>query len=151
MALQFEPIGLGKQKEYLKLLAQCPQIASDYSFLNLWGWAEEYGLRWAWEDNCVWIQQTRPDIFYWAPVGPWKEIDWVARVKEIQGRRITVIRVPEKLADLWRSSLGAIASIEEERAHWDYIYAVGDLTELKGNRVSDHCTINDKGTAQSSI
>ena len=62
MALQFEPIGLERQKEYQKLLAQSPQIASDYSFLNLWGWAEEYGLRWAWEGDCVWIQHTRPDI-----------------------------------------------------------------------------------------
>ena len=134
MALQFEPIGLEKQKEYQKLLAQCTQIASDYSFLNLWGWAEEYGLRWAWEDDCVWIQQTRPDILYWAPVGPWTEINWTQRIEEIQNGHTTIIRVPEKLAESWRSSLGGMATIEEERAHWDYIYSVIDLTELRGNR-----------------
>ena len=134
MALQFEPIGLEKQKEYQKLLAQSPQIASDYSFLNLWGWAEEYGLRWAWEDDCVWIQQTRPDILYWAPVGPWTEINWTQRIEEIQNGHTTIIRVPEKLAESWRSSLGGMATIEEERAHWDYIYSVSDLTELRGNR-----------------
>ncbi|NNL78272.1 MAG: DUF2156 domain-containing protein [Desulfobacterales bacterium] len=134
MALQFEPISLEKQKEYLELLARCPQVASDYSFLNLWGWAEEYGLRWAWENDCVWIQQTLPDIYYWAPVGAWQEIDWIARVKENIDRRTTIIRVPEKLAEYWRSSFGELATIEEERAHWDYIYAVSDLSELKGNR-----------------
>ena len=58
MTLQFEPISLEKQKAYLKMLAQTPQVASDYSFINLWAWAEDYGLSWAWEDNCVWIRQS---------------------------------------------------------------------------------------------
>ncbi|MCK7509649.1 MAG: hypothetical protein MZV70_40135 [Desulfobacterales bacterium] len=35
-------------------------MASDYSFLNIWAWAEEYGLQWAWDGKLVWIKQTRP-------------------------------------------------------------------------------------------
>lgn len=134
MNLKFEPIGLEKQSDYLKLLARCPQVASDYSFLNLWAWTDEYGLRWAWENDCVWIRQTRPETLFWAPVGPWDKIDWSAHFEENHERHAAAIRVPEKLVETWRTSLGDLASIEEERGHWDYIYAVGELIELKGNR-----------------
>ena len=62
MTLQFETINLERQAEYLQRLAQCSQISSDYSFVNLWGWAEEYGLEWAWKDQLIWIKQTKPKV-----------------------------------------------------------------------------------------
>ena len=135
MNLQFEPIGLEKQEDYFKILARCPQVASDYSILNLWAWADEYGLGWAWEDDCVWLRQTRPETLLWAPVGSWDGIDWRARFELDHSLRTTVIRVPEKLVESWREAFGDLASIEEDRGHWDYLYAVKDLIELKGNRL----------------
>ncbi len=134
MKLQFEPIVLEKQNDYAVLLGRCPQIASDYSFLNLWAWAEDYGLHWAWEENLVWIRQTRPDEFQWAPVGPWDQIDWNKKFEEITDRPLTLIRVPQTLAEQWRAILGGQATIVEERGHWDYVYAASDLIELGGNR-----------------
>ena len=134
MRLQFEPISLDKQKDYLKMLAQCPQVASDYSFINIWAWAEDYGLDWAWDHDCVWIRQSRPEVLYWAPVGPWYDIDWAARVLEDRGDSTAFIRVPEKLVEHWQTTWGDAAEIEEERGHWDYVYSVSELTELKGNR-----------------
>jgi hypothetical protein len=132
--LVFEPISLDRQTDYLELLNDCPQVGSDYSFLNLWAWADEYGLCWAWEDNLVWIRQTRPQELLWAPVGPWDRIDWRTRFVESQNRQTTLIRVPQQLAESWGTSLRDLAVIEEERGHWDYIYAASDLAELKGNR-----------------
>ena len=35
MNLNFEPIRLEKQKDYLEWLKLCPQVSSDYSFVNL--------------------------------------------------------------------------------------------------------------------
>ena len=130
----FEPISLDRQTEYLELLNGCPQVASDYSFLNLWAWADEYGLRWAWEDKLVWIRQTKPEDLFWAPVGPWDQIDWKPIFDDRQIRQTSFIRIPQKLAESWRTSLRSLATVEEERGHWDYIYAVDDLVELKGNR-----------------
>lgn len=133
----FTPIAgeenLLKQKEYQAILATCPQVTSDYSFLNLWGWAEAYGLEWAWEKDLVWIRQTLPEETYWAPVGPWHEIDWEAiRTAHISsGTRF--IRVPETLLEIWRKGNPAMSE-EEARGHWDYLYATQELTELKGNR-----------------
>ena len=62
--------------------ANAPQVASDYSFLNLWAWAEDYGLRWAWEEKIVWIKQTRPETYLWAPIGAWDLIDWQSRLAD---------------------------------------------------------------------
>ena len=61
MSLKFEPISLDRQEDYLENLSRCPQITSDYSFLNLWAWAEEYELRWAWDGNLIWIRQSLPE------------------------------------------------------------------------------------------
>ena len=43
--LKFEPLSLDKQTAYLDLLTKCPEVASDYSFVNIWAWTEEYGLQ----------------------------------------------------------------------------------------------------------
>jgi len=134
MNLNFEPISLEKQTDYLKLLEQCSEVASDYSFLNIWAWAEDYGLRWAWEEDLVWIKQTRPEVLYWAPVGPWNLIDWRNRFDSQANRRMDFIRVPQKLVEFWSEAMGDEATVEEERGHWDYLYTVADLIELRGNR-----------------
>jgi hypothetical protein len=134
MKLNFEPISLAKQNDYFQMLGECPQIASDYSFLNLWAWAEDYGLHWAWEDDLVWIKQTYPEAFLWAPVGPWDIIDWQKRFNGQLNSRMIFIRVPQKLVDLWSARLGDQVEIADARGHWDYLYAVADLIELKGNR-----------------
>jgi len=134
MSLQFEPISLDKQEDYLNMLTRCPQVASDYSFMNLWGWAEEYGLTWAWNDDCVWIRQSRPEVLYWAPVGPWYDIDWCARLVATPDESTIFIRIPDKLVEHWQATFKDQAVIAEERGHWDYVYSVSDLIELKGNR-----------------
>ena len=134
MTLEFEPIQLDRQSDYARRLAQCPQAASDYSFLNLWAWAEDYGLMWTWEEDLVWIQQTRPRLLYWAPIGAWDKIDWRGRFKK-NGAGVTgFIRIPQQLADCWLAELGNLPEVVEDRGNWDYIYACHDLIELKGKR-----------------
>ena len=134
MTLHFEPISLDKQNDYLEILSRCPQITSDYSFLNLWSWADEYGLGWAWDGDLIWIRQHLPEEFYWAPVGLWNAVDWQSRLRFNVNTRSVFTRVPETLTDLWRERLPQQIRIEEERGSWDYIYRVTDLIELKGKR-----------------
>ena len=134
MNLHFEPIQLDRRMEYAQRLAQCPQVASDYSFLNLWAWAEDYGLSWAWEADLVWIQQSDPEMVYWAPIGDWEEIDWRERFRQ-DGDEITRFRrVPQALVDYWHTGLGELPIMVADRGNWDYIYACEDLIALKGNR-----------------
>ncbi len=135
MSLKFQPIGLTtKQEEYLKLLTNCSQKASDYSFSNLWGWKEEYGLLWAWQDGLVWIKQTKPEALYWAPVGPWEGVNWDILFKKHFREATVFTRIPEKLIDIWRQNFGDRIKIKEERDNWDYLYDRRELIELRGNR-----------------
>jgi len=134
MSLIFEPITLDKQKKYLEHFAVCSQKASDYSFVNLWGWAEEYGLCWAWSDNLVWIKQTVPAELYWAPVGLWEDVDWKRCFDEYFNERIIFNRIPENLLQIWTDRSENLISTEETRGHWDYLYSTTELIELKGKR-----------------
>ena len=134
MTLSFEPISLERQEDYLEILSRCPQITSDYSFLNLWAWSPEYELSWAWDGDLIWIRQNRPETFLWAPVGAWDTVDWSGRFYENRVVQSVFTRVPEMLANLWRERLPQQAKIEDERGNWDYLYNVRDLIELQGNR-----------------
>jgi hypothetical protein len=102
--------------------------------MNIWAWAEDYGLSWAWSDDCVWIRQSRPGVLYWAPVGPWNEIDWRTQLPEASGGATIFIRIPDKLVEIWQTTFTDRATFEEERGHWDYVYSVSELVDLKGNR-----------------
>lgn len=133
MALAFEPIRLERQAEYTKLFESCLQSASDYTFANIWGWAEEYDLSWAFDGNIVWIRQGKPHLCYWAPVGRWEEEDWQKRLDSFAGKS-TFIRVPEKLVQIWQEHLSDRVTIRESREHWDYLYSCKELIELRGNR-----------------
>jgi hypothetical protein len=136
MSLTFKPIVLEDQGRYRERLAGCPQVASDYSFVNLWGWALEYGLELAWDAELVWIRQRLPAPVYWAPVGPWDHIDWRGRMAAVAllPSPPTFRRVPERLADAWRVVWPDRLQIVETRSDWDYLYAVKELVALRGNR-----------------
>jgi len=134
MSLIFEPVTFDKQKPYLRYLANCPQISSDYSFVNLWAWVEAYELSWAWEGDLVWIRQSRPQLTYWAPVGAWYQIDWLTRLSRHRQQLTTLQRIPEKLKELWQPLFKDEMIFREERGQWDYLYEIERLVSLRGNR-----------------
>ncbi|MCF8080343.1 MAG: phosphatidylglycerol lysyltransferase domain-containing protein [Desulfobacterales bacterium] len=134
MPLDFGPLSLDLQEKYMERLQASRTNASDYSFANIWGWAEEYGLQWAWETDLVWIRQTRPEKRLWAPVGPWASVDWSRRLLPHLDGGAKMIRVPEALKTRFQSVLGDRIRSEDAREHWDYLYRVDELVALKGNR-----------------
>jgi hypothetical protein len=134
MSLHFEPILLERQSEYFEYLDGCPEKASDYSFLNLWGWAEVYGLEWAWTPELIWIRQSRPVEKYWAPVGDWKKADWVKTLRLHFSGTVSFGRVPEALLQIWQQIPGLDCDARASREHWDYLYSVRDLVELRGSK-----------------
>lgn len=130
-ALAFTPVSLEGQHRYKQYLAQTPQIASDYSFGNIWGWAEQYGLEWAFTHNLCWLKQTRNGTeTLWAPVGDWNSVNWTDTIT----RPCTMIRTPQMLIDTLINAFSGDISIKETPGQWDYLYSVRELTELKGNR-----------------
>jgi uncharacterized protein len=134
MKLSFAPIGLDDQKDYGRRLDACPQAASDYSFINLWSWADVYGLEWAWTDALVWIRQRKPVWRYWAPVGDWESVSWAAEFARQDTAPLEFIRVPEYLVRIWHGALEDRVTAISDRDQYDYIHAAADLIALKGNR-----------------
>ncbi|MGD8366363.1 MAG: phosphatidylglycerol lysyltransferase domain-containing protein [Desulfobacterales bacterium] len=134
MTLDFRPVSLDRQRQYIELLRASRTNASDYSFANIWGWAEEYELQWAWQDDLVWLRQGYPKKCLWAPVGPWREIDWPRRLEPLFESGLAMIRVPEPLAHRLVDAVGTRIRSESSREHWDYLYDVQELVALKGNR-----------------
>jgi hypothetical protein len=135
MPLAFEPMDLVRQGDYLEFLGASPAKPSDYSIVNLWGWSLFYGLEWSFDNDLIWIRQTRPDVRYWAPVGNWGAIpDIHARIQNELGQGTPMIRVPEDLLNLLIDNTGERLEIEESRDQWDYLYALPDLVNLPGNR-----------------
>lgn len=134
MKLFFEPITIDKQNKYLDYFSRCPQKTSDYSFINLWGWAEEYGLLWAWENDLIWLKQTKPEVRFWAPIGTWQDINWPTRFKKLAISACSFIRIPEELVQIWKIGLSDLLRIESAKGQWDYLYLISDLVNLQGNR-----------------
>lgn len=132
--MDFEPVSLGKQERYLELLMMSGITASDYSFINLWGWAVEYGLQWSFADDLVWIRQTRPAEIFWAPLGRYEGVDWKQAFASLGRREVSFTRVPEALADTWERALAGRVEKQEDRGNWDYLYRVQELVALSGNR-----------------
>lgn len=131
---EFEPVSLDRQERYRELLGKSGISASDYSFINLWGWAVEYGLQWSFEEGLVWIRQTLPDLMYWAPVGGLAGVDWKRAFEDPKKRGVTFTRVPEGLAEVWAHELPGLVEVREDRGNWDYLYSVPELVALSGNR-----------------
>ncbi|CCH47615.1 DUF2156 domain-containing protein [Pseudodesulfovibrio piezophilus] len=133
MTLDFGPISLDRQDDYHIAMTGCPQLmTSDFSFANIFGWAEHYGLEWAFHKDLCFIRQTRPEVIYWAPVGPWDKYAWVDCSIMKEAQRFT--RVPEALANHWEKAYGSAIKLTENRGHWDYIYSVEELIALKGKK-----------------
>lgn len=134
MPFTFEPLSLKHQDAYRRRLAACSQIASDYSFINLWGWAGAYGLQWAWDQDLVWIRQDRPQPALWAPVGPWETVDWHSVLPSLQPPGGRLIRVPEFLVQIWQTAGANRIEALETRGQWDYLYNLEEMIALAGNR-----------------
>lgn len=132
MEHEFSPVSLDGQDQYNSLLAQCGQKASDYSFVNLWGWGREYGLEWSFRDEYVLLRQSWPQPAFWAPVGNWRRIDWLELQRSLPTNSC-LIRIPEELKNILEAGLSGV-QIQECRDHWDYLYNVSELVELKGRK-----------------
>ncbi|MFP4477254.1 MAG: DUF2156 domain-containing protein [Desulfatibacillaceae bacterium] len=132
MNLEFQPVSLDLLETYERYLAECPVKASDYTFANLWGWADVHGLEVAFDNGLAWIRRTVPEIRLRAPVGAWKGRDWNEDLA-VFAPGTTFERVPEDLVGMWTKA-GVAARIEESEGQWDYLYDTTELIELSGRK-----------------
>ncbi|WP_456325744.1 DUF2156 domain-containing protein [Desulfonauticus submarinus] len=130
--MQFEPVSLSWQDVYLNYFVKMQEKPSDLSFVNIFGWAEEYGLQIIEKNNFLWLKQTSPTEIFWPPVGDW-EVEWNNVLTSLPFPVYSLERVPGSLAFIWEKQFSNIRIIPQ-REHWDYVYLVKELIELSGNR-----------------
>ncbi|MCC8194388.1 MAG: phosphatidylglycerol lysyltransferase domain-containing protein, partial [Deltaproteobacteria bacterium] len=128
----FAPVSLADMRAYQEFHAASGTRAADYSFTNIWGWAEHYGLEWRFTEKLCWIRQTRPVTRYWAPMGWWKDVDWAATGEFAPGKEF--YRIPKPLLRLWEERFPEGIEADESRGQWDYLYKTRELATLSGNR-----------------
>ena len=134
---EYAPIDINDLATYVPYFEKTPQRVADYTFTNLWGWGEHFGLEWKTAHGLCWIRQrfrhdrTSPRL--WAPMGDWEQADWESLAKELSGT--VMLRVPEKLCLLLEERLPGGVVIEETRGQWEYLYAQQALATLSGNRL----------------
>jgi hypothetical protein len=134
LALSFVPLSLNCRDDYIDLFSKSCQRASDYSFINIWAWADERDFEWAFDEDLCWLRTMSPSPALWAPIGLWKNKDWRKVLESYFPAGAVFYRVPEMLALQWQKELGDSVKIEEERSEWEYIYRVSELISLSGNR-----------------
>ena len=132
MKNDFSPISLEGMRVYQELQTASGTRAADYSFTNLWGWAEQYGLEWLFMDKLCWIRQTKPFVRYWAPMGWWKDVDWASMRSYMADKEF--FRIPKPLRNIWEEQIPSYITVEEARDQWDYLYKTEELVKLSGNR-----------------
>lgn len=130
--LNFEPITLEKQKLYNEYFSITPEQSADYTFINLFGLRNTYGLEWAFDDNLVWIRQKSPYTLYWAPVGNWFETSFRYGVTPCEINGETILRIPKTLALYWQKNTKI--KVRELRDEWEYIYDFKELVDLSGKK-----------------
>lgn len=133
MGLDFVPLSLDLQSAYASRLAATAVRPSLSSFVSLWAWRHEMGLSWAWEDDLVWLQASRPEPCLLPPVGNWDAVDWASRLRQHFDSQI-FCSVPTALALRWEQALSGSLLREEQRWEWDYLYRAEDLGHLRGNQ-----------------
>jgi hypothetical protein len=134
--LNFAPFSMERMEEYHELFGLCCEKASDYSFVNVWGWTEERNYLWAFRDDLCWLRVTSgPSPAWWAPVGDWNRPDWAGLMRENVPSGVTFERVPQKLTDIWSEQLKGRIRVEEQRSEWEYLYDRGKMISLSGNKL----------------
>jgi len=129
----YQPITIDLVEDYNEYWIKTPRKAADYTFTNLWGWAEQYGLGISFRQNLCWICRTKPKLCFWAPAGAWHEADWAAHPEIEQGASLA--RVPLEMVEIIEAHFGAdkIQRVET-RDQWEYLYSQEELAKLGGNR-----------------
>lgn len=136
--MRFQPIDLSLRQTHAAYFSRTPRRAADYTFTNLWGWAEEYGLEWAEAHGLLWIRQTRRgglDVDrLWTPLGDWNTADWDAAVAETPAGTMWD-RVPLELATTLLTRFPDRLTMEETTEQWEYLYESQALATLSGNKL----------------
>lgn len=122
------PLDIGDQPRFDAVFAADPPEISEFTFTNLYGWRDAYGLRVSALDGFLVISSLKDGVkSYFKPAGTG---DSEAVIARIAAERAPFIRIPEGVRDIVKRVSGF--TVREDRDNADYVYSCPALIELKG-------------------
>lgn len=136
--LNFQPVELSLREKHAEYFMKTPRRAADYTFTNLWGWAEVYGMEWVEAHGLLWLRQSLRGGMtlsrLWCPMGDWNAADWDAIVAQTPAGTCWD-RVPLELATPLLERFPERIRMEETTEQWEYLYESQTLATLAGNKL----------------
>ncbi len=136
---EFSDIELSHQRQVSDLIKEHPLEASEYTFTNIFAFRETYQFKVSLLDDALIILNDVQPASLFCPVGHIKNInmlhtlfDWLKN----QGDDAYMDRVPESFVNAYIKDNRDFI-IEEARDHFDYLYTITELAELKGRKYHD--------------
>jgi hypothetical protein len=127
-------------KDIIKgFLSRYPLEASEYTFTNMFAFKSTYDFKISLlKDNLIILRNAEP-VSMFCPAGNSDILNILDKMFDYQknfNSEPCLERVPESFVKIYLSGSNKYA-VEEERDHFDYVYDVRELIELKGRKFHD--------------
>ncbi len=136
---EFSDISLSMQRDVRRILSAYPLEASEYTYTNLFAFKKTYDFKVSLlKDNLIILKDKEPASVF-CPVGGssiTETIDMVFDYFIQSGRPPVIERVPESFINTYLYDSEKY-TVEESREHFDYVYDMQTLIELKGRKFHD--------------
>jgi hypothetical protein len=132
---EFQDIDLSMKEAVDSYIVKQPPEASEYTFANLFAFKKTYNFKLSILDDSL-IILTEDPVSVFCPVGGYPDLDRIFEYMRDRSSEPHMERVTENFVH--QSLVGSNKYIaEEERLHFDYVYDVRELMELKGRKFHD--------------
>lgn len=132
--IDFQPLDISRKAEYDAFLQNCGERGCEYNFANLYLWGRQKAA--FHEGNLVFFSQFSRKSVYLFPLGQNLKPTIDAIIHDAKTRGI-----PCRLTGLSQDDCAALEKLYPgkfryhfDRDGFDYVYAIGDLAELKGRK-----------------
>lgn len=136
---EFKYVDLSLRGVFNDFLSRCPLEASEYNFTNVFAFRKAYNFKLSvLHDNLIILRDTEP-VSVFCPVGNSRMPNTLEEIYAYLKTRVKVPfmeRVPESFVNAFLKDSKKYIH-EEERDHFDYVYLIKDLAQLRGNKFHD--------------
>jgi hypothetical protein len=136
---EFRDIDLSMQSNVNSILSAHPVEASEYTYTNMFAFRKTYNFKLSLlEDNLIILKNSAPESIF-CPVGNNNIPETLDQAFEFLKQYSTepfIERIPEHFINKYLEDSNAF-DVKESREHFDYVYDVKTLIELKGRKFHD--------------
>jgi hypothetical protein len=136
---EFKDVGLSLRTVFNEFLSRHPLEASEYNFTNIFAFRKAYNFKLSvLHGNLITLRDAEP-VSVFCPIGNSQMMNTLKEIFDYLGTRTKtpyLERVPESFVDAFLKSSKKF-TLGEDRDHFDYVYLVKELSQLRGNKFHD--------------